>query len=265
MQTYSVLGNPIHHSLSPTIHKLFAQQTNQQITYTATLVPLNQFSQAVQHAQDNNYHGLNITSPFKQQAFAICHNTSPASKAAKSVNTIIFKEDGRVFGENTDGLGLIRDLKLNQKFDLSGKAVLILGAGGAARGVASKLSEEGVKCLHIHSSNSINVRSLVRDLKLGNNILLQEGYDLILNTTPDDNNSLISELSSIFVTSTTLCYDLNYTNPDSAFLLWSKKHKAGYIQNGLGMLVEQAAESFYIWRKVRPETAPILRKLYQLR
>ncbi|MEW5710677.1 MAG: shikimate dehydrogenase [Pseudomonadota bacterium] len=266
---YAVIGNPIAHSRSPWIHAEFARQTGQDLTYEAILAPLDGFAQAVRAFRDAGGRGMNVTVPFKQEAFALSDARTPRAEQAGAVNTLTF-ENGRILGDNTDGAGLVRDLEQNLDFPLAGRRVLLMGAGGAARGVLLPLLARSVARLTIANRTVSRAEELAaiaraagyRDVTArGYDALAGQSFDLVVNCT---SVSLAGELpplpSGIFAPGS-LAYDLVYGRGRTPFLRFARTRGAGRIADGLGMLVEQAAESFRVWRGVRPATRPVIERL----
>lgn len=261
---YGVMGNPIGHSRSPQIHAQFAEQTQQRITYEAILVDLGGFENAVGNFQGSAGKGLNVTVPFKEDAFRWVDELSLRAKRAQAVNTIKFNDDGTLLGENTDGIGLVRDLTNNLKFSLKGKTILVLGAGGAVRGVLAPLLEHLPKKLVIANRTVSKAESLALNFgDLGEVAAsgfeqLSEPFDLIINGTSASLAGELPPLPDGLVTRETLCYDMMYAAKPTPFMVWGSAQSAGQVSDGLGMLVEQAAESFKIWRGVNPETGSVI-------
>jgi len=243
---YAVMGNPIAHSKSPLIHAAFAQQTGQVLQYNANLVGTQEgeFAQAVQAFITSGGKGLNITVPFKQAAWVLANQRSERAERAGAVNTLWFDEQGRCLGENTDGVGLVRDLIQNHGGQIEGRRVLILGAGGAVRGVLGPLLE-AVPLLCV--------------------IALQgQSFDLIINGTSASLQGQLPPLPDGLLVDGGWCYDMMYASTATVFVQWAQSQRAAFALDGLGMLVEQAAESFYLWRGVRPETAPVIQQVREL-
>ncbi len=257
---YALIGNPIAHSKSPSIHAAFARATGQDIDYASIEVPLGGFARAVDEFRGANGKGVNVTLPFKGDAFRYCAEVSPRAGAAGVVNTLVLER--RTYGDNTDGIGLVRDLLQNLELDLKGKSVLLLGAGGAAQGVAGELLAAGVRQLIVANRTPEKGRALAARFPGVLACALQELHepsDIVLNAT---SAGLVGE-SPLFpdgvLRGARLAYDMVYGR-DTPFL--AKARAAGVrAQDGLGMLVEQAAESFFIWRGVRPDTRPVLAAL----
>ena len=269
LDRYAVMGNPVAHSKSPHIHALFAQQTQQPLVYTAILVALDQFEHALQSFAESGGKGLNITVPFKHAAWRWVTQRSPRAERAGAVNTIIFQPDGTRYGDNTDGVGLVRDLKYNHGVTISGQRVLLLGAGGAARGVLGPLLEEQPARLVIVNRTADKAIELAKDLTnmgavtgcayqdLGQNLDVEQ-FDIIINATSASLQGEVPVLPATILATGCLCYDMMYGAVPTAFMQWAKQHGTQRTLDGLGMLVEQAAESFFLWRGVRPETVPVI-------
>ena len=260
---YVVIGNPIAHSKSPQIHARFAEQTAQSIQYERLLAPLDAFDQTLKSFITSGGRGANVTVPFKLDAFRAATQLSARARAAEAVNTLRF-DAGEIFGDNTDGVGLVRDIVHNAKFTISGKTVLLLGAGGAARGVIQALLAESPSQLVIANRTPERASELVEQFAHEANGLLQassfadlkSNFDLIINAT---SASLASELPSVpasIFASQSFVYDMMYSSHLTLFMQLATSHGA-ITRDGLGMLVEQAAESFFVWRGVRPETASV--------
>lgn len=264
---YAVIGNPIQHSLSPFIHAEFAKQTGQAMVYRALLAPLDGFEEAVQAFQAAHGRGMNITVPFKLAAFQYADELTPRAAHAGAVNT--FKFDGEiVLGDNTDGAGLVRDIEHNLGCPLSGKTLLIMGAGGAAHGVLPALLD----CAP--ASITIANRSLDKAVALAASHteygpvrasdyagLAGDRYDLVLNATSSSLQDSLPPLPPRLFAPGALAYDMMYGKGLTPFLAFAEANQAQMLADGLGMLVEQAAEAFYLWRGVRPETRAVMETL----
>jgi shikimate dehydrogenase len=264
---YAVFGHPISHSKSPRIHALFAAQTQQEIVYTAQDVPPACFEVAVKTFRAGGGQGLNLTVPLKELGSQLAQELSPRARLAGAVNTLYWQED-RLLGDNTDGVGLIRDLTLNLKLTLAGRRVLILGAGGAARGILGPLLEQTPALLAIANRTSARAQELAaRFADLGKISVLSfaeltgQRFDLIVNATSASLHGELPPLPDDLLTEGGCCYDLMYADAPTAFVRWGIEHGAALSTDGLGMLVEQAAEAFFLWRGVRPETAQVIRQL----
>ena len=269
---YAVFGNPIKHSKSPEIHRHFAEQTKQMLTYEKQLVPEDGFDQAADAFFANSGKGLNVTVPFKQEAFRYADNITERARRAGAVNTLALQGNNKVLGDTTDGIGLVTDIKQNLGWQIRHKRILILGAGGAVRGVLEPLLEEQPQ--HIVIAN----RSVDKALQLsqqfaqlgyllgcGYDMLGEQSYDLIINGTSAGLQGQLPPLPDTLISKdgqqvTTTCYDMMYGAKPSLFLQWAQQQGA-VASDGLGMLVEQAAESFAIWRGVRPQTADAIHSL----
>ncbi|MCV6636689.1 shikimate dehydrogenase [Candidatus Albibeggiatoa sp. nov. NOAA] len=267
---YVVIGNPINHSKSPSIHSAFAYQTGQALDYKTMLVSTDEgeFAKAVQLFQQSGGKGLNITVPFKQHAWEIAQQRTSRAEHAGALNTLWFDEQGVIHGDNTDGVGLVRDLTANYQIALKDKKVLIMGAGGAVRGVLEPiLAENPASCTIVN--RTVSKAQALADLfqQQGNiNAIgydeLQGEYDVIINGTSASLQSQLPPLPETgLILDNTVCYDMMYGATDTLFIQWAKQHGVPKTIDGLGMLVEQAAESFYLWRNVRPETASVIQKL----
>ncbi len=269
---YAVVGNPVAHSLSPKIHRMFAEQTAQQISYEAIELPIDDFAGQIRELQGQGIKGLNVTVPFKQQAWEICDTRSPRAETAGAVNTLVFKQDGEILGDNTDGAGLVRDLTINHHSQIGHRKILIMGAGGATRGVLEPLLALEPKSLTIVNRTIDKAENLARNFQsfgeinsCGYGHLGEQKFDLIINATAAGLNDEIPPLADSVPGSHSICYDMMYRlNAPTAFLRWAQTRGATRVFDGLGMLVEQAAESFFIWRGVRVETAAVIASLRQV-
>lgn len=269
MDRYGVFGNPIGHSKSPLIHRLFAEQTGQQLSYEALLAPLDGFTAFARDFFANG-RGGNVTVPFKEQAYQLADSLTPRAQRAGAVNTLSKQDDGGLLGDNTDGAGLVRDLTVNAGVSLQGKRILLLGAGGAARGVVAPILAENPQALVIANRTVEKAEQLAKLFAdLGPVVAagfdwLEAPVDLIINAT---SASLAGELPpispSLIQTDHTVCYDMMYGKGLTAFNQWASEHGAARTLDGLGMLVEQAAEAFFLWRGVRPDSAVVLAELRQ--
>lgn len=268
---YAVFGNPVAHSKSPQIHKLFAQQTRQSLLYTAELVELGQFDQAANNFFQHNGKGLNITVPFKEDAWSFATLRSDRAQRAGAVNTLKVLADGNVYGETTDGIGLVRDLTQNHNISLRDKTVLIIGAGGAVRGVIEALLEQQPASLLISNRTRDKALQLAKDFSdLGNirgcglDEIKEARFDIVINGTSASLQGDLPALPVSIFKENACSYDMMYAAKATPFMQWSKEHGAEKQLDGLGMLVEQAAESFYLWRGVRPQTGPVIEHIRNL-
>ncbi|HHX8495660.1 shikimate dehydrogenase [Vibrio diabolicus] len=263
---YAVFGNPIGHSKSPFIHTLFARQTNQSLTYTAECAPVGGFIEAAKAFFADGGKGCNVTLPFKEDAYQFASRLTERAQLAGAVNTLKKLDDGEIIGDNTDGAGLVQDL-LQHQVVLEGARILIIGAGGAARGVIKPLLDQKPTSLTITNRTFSKAEELAELFSAYGPITakemntIAEEYDVVINST---SASLSGELpaisSSVFATNST-SYDMMYGKGDTTFNQWAKQHGAAHAYDGLGMLVGQAAESFMLWRGLRPGAKQILREL----
>ena len=267
MDQYVVFGNPIGHSKSPLIHRLFAAQTGHDLEYDTLLAPLDDFS-ACALGFFKQGRGANVTVPFKEEAFRLVDTLTPRAQRAGAVNTLSKLADGTLQGDNTDGAGLVRDLTVNAGVELAGKRILLLGAGGAVRGVLEPLLAHNPASLVIANRTVEKAEQLAREfadlgpVAASGFSWLHEPVDLIINAT---SASLAGELppiaASLIQPGQTVCYDMMYGKESTPFCRWATEHGAAKVLDGLGMLAEQAAEAFFIWRGVRPDTGPVLDEL----
>lgn len=267
IEDYAVMGNPISHSKSPSIHTLFAEQTQQSILYTAIYVDIEGFKQAVGNFSAAGGKGLNITVPFKQEAWALVTNRSERAERAGAVNTIKI-EDDQLFADNTDGVGLVNDLTINNDIELKDKKILLMGAGGAARGVLVPLLKQNPSFLFVANRTPDRAKDLASafaDLGSieggGYEHIPEQKFDVVINATAASLQGDLPPLPDNLLNDNASCYDMMYGAKPTPFMEWATDHKAKKVLDGLGMLVEQAAESFYIWRNVKPETKSVIEKL----
>ena len=258
------MGNPIAHSKSPLIHKLFAEQTSQKLTYEAILAEEDGFDERVACFYIEGGRGLNITVPFKHQALLIAQELTARAKKAGAVNTLWRSADDVMHGDNTDGIGLLTDLQQNHRIQIKGQRVLVLGAGGAVRGILQPLLETAPEEVVIANRTHEKAQLLADDFSESGNIValkfdqLRNSFDLIINGTSASLQGSAISLPAVAINSHTICYDMMYGTQETAFNRWARENGAGMQLDGLGMLVEQAAEAFYIWRGIKPETAPVI-------
>ncbi|MCI0749325.1 MAG: shikimate dehydrogenase [Nevskiales bacterium] len=267
MDFYAVLGHPIAHSLSPQIHQAFAQTLGLSLSYEALDVAPEQFAATLQRLHATGYRGLNITLPHKQAAATLCESRSNAAERAGAVNTLI-RTDAGWRGDNTDGTGLLRDLKDNLKLVITDQRVLLLGAGGAARGILKPLLDEPPKELVISSRTPWAVEKIAAEFKTLGPVrpcthlaLKGDTYDLIINATSAGHQGQVPRLPPGLLAPNGACYDLSYGRAFEPFGAWAQTQGAARIADGWGMLVEQAAASFELWHGVRPQTAAVLAQL----
>jgi shikimate dehydrogenase len=262
---YAVIGNPIAHSKSPDIHARFAAQTSQDLTYERLLAPLDGFADAVRGFIEAGGKGANVTVPFKLEAHAIATTLTPRARAAGAVNTLKF-EGGGILGDNTDGVGLVADIVRNAGVALGDKRVLLLGAGGAARGVLLPLLSEKPSELVIANRTSSKAVELADEfrphgvIRASDFAAVQGTFDVVINATSASLGSDVPPISPGSFDAGTLAYDMMYGKEPTVFMRFAMQYGAT-ARDGLGMLVEQAAESFCVWRGVRPDTAPVFAAL----
>ena len=265
---YAVMGNPISHSKSPEIHALFAQQVGDCLSYEAILVDLDDFGGAVARFREAGGKGLNVTVPFKETAWASASRRQPRAEAAGAVNTIWFGESGQIIGDNTDGVGLVRDLANSLELEIRDKRVLLLGAGGAARGALEALVDQRPAALTIANRTASKAHALADKFDgilpvvgLGFDELGSARFDLVVNATAASLAGDVPAVPQTALAEDACCYDMMYGPVATPFLEWAQEVGVHRYADGLGMLVEQAAEAFYLWRGTRPETRPVLRQL----
>ena len=272
---YAVIGEHIGHSRSPLIHALFAKATRQAMQYGRIDVGVAGFATAVREFMRGGGRGLNVTVPHKQMALQLADTLTPRARRAGAVNTLARGltggTDSAVLGDNTDGAGLVRDLTINLGCTLRGARVLLLGAGGAARGVIAPLLESGVAALVIQNRHSARAQELAQEFADLGTVRSAPAapadgdgaapYDLIINATSASLHGELPSIAAGAVGPQTLCYDCAYGERDTVFVTWARDSGAARATMGLGMLVEQAAESFALWRGLRPDTAPVLAAL----
>ena len=266
MDQYAVFGNPIKHSKSPFIHTLFAKQTAQQMVYNAIEAPTDDFENTLNRFFAEQGKGCNITVPFKEQAFKYAQQLTERATLAGAVNTLKLTDDGIIIGDNTDGAGLVQDLK-NNHVTLKDARILLLGAGGAARGVCGPLLAENPQQLVIANRTFAKAQTLAAAFSQKGDIaacrfeLLSGDFDLIINSTSASLNGQIPAISPNLIRPETAIYDMMYSARATAFNVWAKEQGARLIIDGLGMLVGQAAESFAIWRAIKPGAKQVLTEL----
>lgn len=267
---YAVIGNPVEHSLSPFIHTAFGTQTGRQIEYIRLFSELDKFNETLETFIKSGALGANVTVPFKMEAFRRCDHLNERARIAGAVNTLTFQQhDEQLFitGDNTDGIGLVRDIKDNQKQVIAQKNILILGAGGAVRGVIFPLL--ACKPLQVVIAN----RTVEKAQQLASTFATygpitgcgfdqvpECSFDIVINGTSASLSGAVPELDSGIVQNA-FCYDMAYAREPTAFLQWASQANARSTADGLGMLVEQAAEAFFIWEGVFPNTGPIINEL----
>lgn len=269
---YCVMGNPVEHSRSPWIHARFAEQTGIALEYTRLEAPLDGFAQSVEHFIAQGGRGLNVTVPFKEQAYALAQDRlSARARQAQAVNTLIVRDD-EIHGCNTDGVGLVADIA-QSGFGLAGKRLLIIGAGGAAKGIIGPLLLAGCQAIHIINRTQSRAETLCaqftdtaapgQQLSAGGMSDAGTGWDAVINASASSLQGVPPELPAGCYAPGALAYDLMYSAQATPFLEQAARQGAAHCVDGLGMLVGQAAESFLLWHGVRPDAAPVLAELRQ--
>lgn len=270
IERYAVMGNPITHSKSPQIHQQFATQTQQNLSYEKIQVETENFADDVTRFQKQNGKGLNITVPLKEHAFNLATELTERARRAGAVNTLILNGANNYTGDNTDGVGLVRDLMQNHATELANKDILILGAGGAVRGILEPFIQQQPSRLVIANRTIQRAEDLAKDFSDIFNIetyqyteLDGQQFDIIINGTSASLSGELPPLPENLLKNNSTTYDMMYAKQETPFMLWAKQNKASKILDGLGMLVEQAAESFYCWRHIRPETKSVITAIRQ--
>lgn len=267
LDRYAVIGHPVAHSKSPFIHAAFARQTGQKLGYDAVEVLPELLAEVLAQLHAEPYLGLNVTLPHKLAVTALCESVSERAQLAGAVNTLVRTASGWT-GDNTDGVGFIRDLAVNLGVALAGKRVLLLGAGGAARGLIAPILAERPAELAVSNRNPWKPEELAEQFKaLGPIVprthlsLKGDRYDLVINATSAGHAGTLPRLPGQIVAEGGVCYDLSYGAAAEPFCAWARAQGAALSADGLGMLVEQAAAAFELWRGLRPDTAPVLAAL----
>jgi shikimate dehydrogenase len=261
---YCVIGDPITHSRSPEIHRFFADQQADSIKYESKRVDEASFQNFVRNFFESGGAGLNITLPHKESAYLLCDELSERAALSRAVNTLFMDDLGLLHGENTDGLGLVRDIVNNHGVVIRNKRILIIGAGGAARGVIHDLVSCNPASVSIINRTHHRAEALAKYFNveaLEVKVAFERNFDLIINATA---SSLVGELPPIcseMLAPNCCCYDMMYSKEDTSFVRWARENGVSRTMDGLGMLVEQAAEAFFLWRGSRPITAPLLKIL----
>lgn len=265
---YAVFGHPVGHSKSPAIHKMFAQQFDLAIDYQAIDVEPGTFAETVIAFRDQGGKGCNVTVPYKQEAWQLATERSGRAELAGAVNTLKFTDTNRIYGDNTDGIGLLRDLTINLDRPLFARRILMLGAGGAVRGILGSLLEQAPKSLVLANRTIGKAEELARIfstigpvLPCGFDALAGQQFDLVINGTAASLEGEMPPLPDGLFSDNSIAYDLMYSQHPTVFMEWAVDHGADLVADGLGMLVEQAAESFDIWWGRHPETRPVIEAL----
>ena len=266
---YAVIGNPVTQSKSPQIHALFAHENGQDIAYGRLLAPLDGFRETAERFRAEGGRGLNVTVPFKEEAYRLATVHSERARAAEAVNTLRFDANA-IFGDNTDGAGLVRDIRDNLGVAIAGLRILLLGAGGAARGVIAPLLAEGPTELTVANRNIERARALERHFAPHSGPLVRSStysalsggrFDIVVNATSASLTGALPPVPGGVFAAGSLAYDMMYGREPTPFLEWARGQGAGLAADGLGMLIEQAAESFFVWRGIRPRTATVFASL----
>lgn len=272
---YAVVGNPIQHSKSPIIHQAFAQQEGVEIEYQRMLSETSTFMSDVDRFHANGGMGLNVTLPFKVSAYEHCVSCNDYANAAQAVNTISFNSQGEWLGANTDGIGLMRDLTDNQGVDLGARSILILGAGGSVRGIllplllqqpakiviANRSVDKAIALAEQFSAHGKLSACGYDDLTAMTQAAEQQCFDVVINATSASLSQQLPPISDSIVDSKSFCYDLAYSDTATVFMQWAQQRGVRGCCDGIGMLIEQAAESYAIWRGIHPDTQPVFKLL----
>jgi shikimate dehydrogenase len=265
-EKYAVVGNPITHSKSPEIHRMFAQQTRQAMTYEKFEAPLDGFEEFALGLREAGYRGLNVTIPFKLDAAKLADRLLPRARLAGAVNTLKFERDA-ITGDNTDGIGFVRDVVQRLRFRIEDSSILVIGAGGGVRGLIGSLLEEKPKWIAVANRTHDRAQELADEfgvLALSFDEVPAEHFDLVINGTATSMSHITPPIDAETFDDCTLAYDLLYSPTPTPFMQLASRGGARKVSDGLGMLVEQAAESFQLWRGVRPDTAPVFKELRRL-
>lgn len=268
---YGLMGHPVGHSYSPFIHGMFAKQSRALISYRLLDVPPEQFRAAALDFFTHGGRGLNVTVPHKRAAAELVNRMTGRAERAGAVNTIVMQSANELLGDNTDGAGLIADLVTNLGYDLGDRAVLVLGAGGATRGIIAPLLQSGAASLTIANRTADRASGLAAEFAdlgvvtgCGFDQITAEPVDLLINATSASLQGEVPPIPAEVIGPRTLCYDMAYGKGETSFTRWATANGASLAQKGWGMLVEQAAESFSLWRGMRPDTKPVLEALLSL-
>ncbi len=271
MVQYAVVGDPIAHSKSPQIHQMFAEQTGEAMTYTKERVSEADFDDYVQAFFAQGGGGLNITSPHKEAAFSLVKQITVRAQLAKAVNTLWISDESDeavLCADNTDGVGIVRDLSINNNVPLTGKRILMLGAGGAARGALASLIETKPERILVLNRTISRAQSMQKDFESVYQLEVADlkakphhSFDVIINATSSSIPGVVPQVNSNYLSDNSCCYDMMYADRPTPFMEWGRDNGATKVLDGLGMLVEQAAESFSIWHGVRPDTGPVMEAL----
>jgi shikimate dehydrogenase len=271
MDRYAVFGNPIAHSKSPLIHKLFAEQTKQVIEYGRQEPAEDKFSSSIKAFFDQGCLGANVTAPFKLDAFRFADELTARAKMAEAVNTLSKRKDGTVLGDNTDGEGLVQDLQ-RLWGSLVSKRLLLIGAGGATRGIIQPLFAAGVASIHIANRTAHKAQKLADKFSISGDVsgsgfanIAADAFDGIINCTSSSLDGNLPDVSPNIFLQAEFAYDMTYKSEHTSFMRWASATNSNIaVSDGLGMLVGQAAESFYLWRHVRPDIEPVINAVREI-
>ena len=265
---YAVFGNPVKHSKSPQIHRLFAKQAEISLEYNAIEVPVDKLTSYIKSFFSQGGRGLNITVPFKEDVCSLCTTLTQRAEASGSVNTILFNDETDIYGDTTDGQGFLNDLINNHGIQLKNKSILILGAGGTIRSILEGLSDQMTKEIVLVNRTVSRAKSLER--KFENKLHIKaysysefsdRAFDIIINGTSLSLSKELPPISNRNIKKNTFCYDLMYSDNGTVFTEWAVENGASEAIDGLGMLVEQAAESFMLWHGIKPDTRSVIKFL----
>ena len=267
-EQYGVIGDPISHSQSPSIHKFFAKQLGQNINYKAYHVTADKLESFIIEFQNKGGKGLNITLPHKTSVLNCTDEISSRAMEAGAINTLIIN-DKKIIGDNTDGIGLINDLEINFNQPLENKRVLVLGAGGAALGILNPLLKRKPKLILVANRSVSKTKIITSKFKLNstldacgiNDLESNQTFDIIINATSIGVTKQSINFPSFIISEDTICYDLSYSYEPTLFMHWSMENKAKLAIQGWGMLIEQAAASYFLWRNRKPNTSTLLEQL----
>lgn len=261
---YAVFGNPIAHSKSSLIHTAFAEQTQQDLIYEKELVALDSFVDCADAFFNGGGKGLNITVPFKLEAYEYAQQLSQRARQAGAVNTLLKQANGQITGDNTDGIGMLFDIVNNLSWQVSGARILVLGAGGAVRGVLGPLLEKNPAEIIIANRTEQTAVQLATAFGASGNVkglgfaAIEGPFDLVINGTSASLAGDLPPLDASIIAANTACYDMMYAPQDTVFMQWARQNGCCKVTDGLGMLVEQAAYAFQLWRGIKPQTATVI-------